>query len=340
MNANKIKLTPLLDTLYLGKLEDAVYFSPKYSEYISNSRLGLLKQQGAKAFIDGLAAQKGFNPSFFLGDLVHSLTLQSDLFELAPDLNRPTAKMGGMADYLYKSFVKNEIVPDNDIYKASEEVNYYLGKMNEERCDLVRGSCIDYWQARKQFESSYTTNKTIKYADIKTMETTLGCVNALHNNTMITEILHPKDSLDQDVISENEQAILLDVQVDIAGEEPFIVHLKAKLDNYTINIHDNIITINDVKTSIKDTRLFNEVIDTYSYYRELSWYAFLLNLCCERYYKMHNPIIKGNFLVVSTIAPYYTRVCPMDVNLFRKGIKEYKDLLKQACYYMKYGYDE
>lgn len=35
-------ITPLLDTLRLQKIDDEEYFSEKYSNYISNSRLGLI----------------------------------------------------------------------------------------------------------------------------------------------------------------------------------------------------------------------------------------------------------------------------------------------------------
>ena len=51
MKLNEIKLTPLLDTLRLQKISDEVYFSEKYSGYVSNSRLGLLnpKQDGSPA---------------------------------------------------------------------------------------------------------------------------------------------------------------------------------------------------------------------------------------------------------------------------------------------------
>lgn len=333
MEDNKIKLTPLLDTLYLGKLEDAIYFSPKYSEYISNSRLGLLKKDGKDAFLKGFV-QGGFNPSFRLGSLVHELTLQPELFELAPDLMKPSAKLGAIADHLYPSFLMNEIVSDEEIYKASNIIDYYKGKMNEDKCSFVRGSCIDYWRARKQFESTYQTHKTVEYADTKQIETVAGCVNSLANNKSVQELLHPKNSLGLDIISENEQAILLDIQVDIEEAESFIVHLKAKVDNYTIDPTANIITINDVKTCARDTRMFNEVVDMYSYNRELAWYAMLLNMCCEKYYNMHNPIIKGNFLVVSTASPFYSIVHPMNKQLFINGIQDYKYLLKQACYHI------
>lgn len=337
MAEKKIKLTPLLDTLYLGKLEDAVYFSPKYSDYISNSRLGLLKQKGPEAFIEGF--KQGFNPSFQLGSMVHELVLQKDLFELAPDLGKPTAKLGAVADYLFKSFCENPLVSDELIYEASDAIDYFKGKMNTEKCNYVRGNCIDYWRARKKFEESYITKKTVEYADTKLIETVKGCVTSLESNPNIINLLYPKDIYGRDIITENEQAILVDVKVDIEGEKPYIVHLKAKIDNYTVDTTSNIITINDVKTTIKDTRIFNEVVEMYSYYRELSFYAMLLNLCSEKYYGIKNPIIKGNFLVVSTIDPYHTRVFQMNKDLFKMGIEEYKVLLKDASYYIKYGYD-
>lgn len=53
---NDIKITPLLDTLRLQKIDDTTYFSKKYGAYISNSRLGLLnpKQGGTpEAFFKG-----------------------------------------------------------------------------------------------------------------------------------------------------------------------------------------------------------------------------------------------------------------------------------------------
>ena len=42
MELKDIKLRPLIETLKLEKISDAVYFSTKYSGYVSNSRLGLI----------------------------------------------------------------------------------------------------------------------------------------------------------------------------------------------------------------------------------------------------------------------------------------------------------
>lgn len=48
-----IKLTPLLNTLELKKIPDSIYFSDEYKNYISNSRLGLMKSGGPEAFFEG-----------------------------------------------------------------------------------------------------------------------------------------------------------------------------------------------------------------------------------------------------------------------------------------------
>ena len=45
MKLQDIKLTPLLDTLYLEDISDEEYFSKKFSNYISNSRLSLINPE-------------------------------------------------------------------------------------------------------------------------------------------------------------------------------------------------------------------------------------------------------------------------------------------------------
>ena len=45
MSNLSIKITPLMDPLRLQKISDEEYFSKKYSNYISNSRLGLINPE-------------------------------------------------------------------------------------------------------------------------------------------------------------------------------------------------------------------------------------------------------------------------------------------------------
>ncbi len=339
IRTDNITLYPIMESLRLQKISDSEYFSDKYSDYISNSRLGLLQKQGPKAFFEGFGAQIGFNPSFFTGSLVHECTLQPELFELAPYIGKPTAKLGAMADFLYEFYVRNKHVSDDDIIKASNKIDYYRDKMNLEKCNYVRDTCLNYWKNREKYESEHHTDKTIEYADEKTLSIVNGCVNALHNNPYVMDLLHPRDLMGNYSISECEQAILLDVKVCFDNNEEFIIKLKSKLDNYTIDTTSNTITVNDVKTTIKDTRQFRDVIQMYSYNREIALYSFLLTLCAKKFYKMDNPTVKGNFLVVSTIDPYYTTTVPMTDKLYKEGFDQVKTLLRQVCYYKKYGYE-
>ena len=91
MELKDIKLTPLLDTLRLEKISDKVYFSEKYSNYVSNSRLGLLnpRQDGnPDKFFSGLKFTT--SQALALGSAVHELVLQPDSFELSEDVGKPT----------------------------------------------------------------------------------------------------------------------------------------------------------------------------------------------------------------------------------------------------------
>ena len=69
-------------------------------------------------------------------------------------------------------------------------------------------------------------------------------------------------------------------------------------------------------------------------------YTYLLSLCAKKFYGMENPTIKGNFLVVSTIPNYYTKVVPITKKLLMKGFKEFSTLLRLVAKYKAEGYGE
>ena len=45
INLNEIKISPIIDSVYREKISDKEYFSEKYKDYISNSRLGLINPE-------------------------------------------------------------------------------------------------------------------------------------------------------------------------------------------------------------------------------------------------------------------------------------------------------
>ena len=335
MQLSEIKLTPLLDTLQLVKISDAEYFSPKYGEYISNSRLGLLnpRQGGSpESFFTGFK-DEGFISSLVIGSAVHELVLQNESFELAPALGKPTAKMGAMADELYPVWLKHPI-RTSDITEASNKINYYKGKLTPDRIKQVNEQCIPYWKARKQLVSN--SNKELIYLDDKSRDTVYNCVEALTNNSQVQELLHPSGLIDAP-ISLNENALLLDVQAECPNGKTFIIHLKAKLDNFTIDLESDTIVVNDVKTIGKVVSEIDSNISKYHYSRELAMYLFLLRLYVIKEYGIENPTMKANYLVVSTVPQYYTKVRAMTKKECYEGLHEFRTLLRYAAYQIGYN---
>ena len=335
MQLSEIKLTPLLDTLQLVKISDAEYFSPKYGECISNSRLGLLnpRQGGSpESFFTGFK-DEGFISSLVIGSAVHELVLQNESFELAPALGKPTAKMGAMADELYPVWLKHPI-RTSDITEASNKINYYKGKLTPDRIKQVNEQCIPYWKARKKLVSN--SNKELIYLDDKSRDTVYNCVEALTNNPQVQELLHPSGLIDAP-ISLNENALLLDVQAECPNGKTFIMHLKAKLDNFTIDLESDTVVVNDVKTIGKVVSEIDSNISKYHYSRELAMYLFLLRLYVIKEYGIENPTMKANYLVVSTVPQYYTKVRAMTKKECYARLHEFRTLLRYAAYQIGYN---
>lgn len=63
------------------------------------------------------------------------------------------------------------------------------------------------------------------------------------------------------------------------------------------------------------------------------FYAYLLKLVSEKYYDLKRPTVTGNYLVVSTIPQYYTKVVKMTKKMYLEGFREFTYLLKLAAYY-------
>lgn len=339
MNLQEIKIKPLLDTLRLEKISDQEYFSTKYNGYISNSRLSLIDPNNdgsPEKFFQGLGKNGIYSDSIRLGSMVHGCALQPENFIICNEVDLPTAKLGFMCEFLYN---KNKEHPSNEeIIEASNHIGYYKGKLTENRINEVKNKYHDFWLQRVNFEKSYTDSKEVLYGNEKIRETALNCLKALNSNQKIQELLYPTDLLGNPIISENELAILLDVEVNIPESEPFTLRLKAKLDNFTIDVINNEICVNDIKTLGKIVSEFNINYVNYHYYRELTIYSWLLSLCAKKFYNLDNPTITSNCLIVSTIPQYYTKVYKVTKQDFKIGWSEFIYLLKLVAYYYNEGY--
>ena len=88
INLNEIKISPIIDSVYREKISDKEYFSEKYKDYISNSRLGLINpEQGGNPDKCWLGFNEDKTASLNLGSFIHCLVLQPDEFYLVKDLH-------------------------------------------------------------------------------------------------------------------------------------------------------------------------------------------------------------------------------------------------------------
>lgn len=338
-NLDNIEIIPLIETLSIQKISDEKYFSNKYSNYISNSRLSLinpLQDNNPVSFFEGFNGNS-YNDSLLLGSSVHQLVLQPESFILADCVDRPTAKLGFVADELYPFYLQNSLTEYN-IVNVSNKVGYYKDKLNSDRINFILESCSQYWSNREKFEKTLVDKKaTPIYLDNKSRERVLGCIDSLKKNSYISSLLSP-GRVCLPPISENEQAILLDIEVRVPGYNPFVLKLKAKVDHYSIDSILNTIIVNDIKTIGKVLSEFSNNFERFHYYRELAIYSWLLSLVAYKFHNLKNCKIQSNCLVVSTISSYYSKVYTVTRKDFIKGWNEFKYLMRLVAHYYSNGY--
>lgn len=333
MKLSQIKIIPIIDSIRMLNISDKEYFGDSYSNYISNSRLNLLKEEyngSPDKFFQGLKLNTQYSDSLLFGSAIHELVLQPESFFIVPNVDRPTAKAGMMADELYRP--DGKIPTYESIKKASEKIDYYKSSMNTAKAEELKQKCKEYWKARSEFEQSNTENKEPIYLADKDKVKLNNCLEALNKDSNIQKLLHPK-GITEDPIYGYERTFLMDVRIEAPDNEPFILHLKSKLDNFIIDKENNTIIVNDLKTTGRYISDFEGAINRFSYNREMAMYSWLLCLYAKKEYNIQSPIIKSNFLVVETIPNYYTKVFPMTKSLFKNGIKEFSHLLKLAAFY-------
>lgn len=343
----KITVEIIPSSIRLLKMTDEEYFSDKYKEYISNSKLSLINPDEDGSVEKYNSGFKGdYNESFDLGSAVHAITLQPDLYNIAP-VNKPTGKLGLFADKAY-DLLKSEIEMSMEeiINKASKQANYYSEKMTSKRIETALASCEPYWKERRDFESTLSDmDKSQIYLSKPMQQKYESCIKGIVENRKIEETLFPK-GICQDAEVFNEYAILCDLElVNEDTGECKIFKFKAKLDNFTIDHEQQLITLNDLKTSGKPVGFFmgNNVktfteetgekyvwydgsFQKYHYYRQLGIYSWLMT-CTMKYLFNYNYKLKCNIIVVETIPDYKTKIYSIKNKHIKQGLNEFKNLL-------------
>jgi hypothetical protein len=178
----------------------------------------------------------------------------------------------------------------------------------------------------------------------------IGAVNSIQNNNAIMSLLKPEGLLlDPEVY--NEYAIFCDIEVETDEGEYIPLKFKAKLDNFTIDEENKVITLNDLKTTGKPISYFmgNNVeteqglvwwdgsFQKYHYYRQLGVYMWLLQAALQVKFPQYvNYKYKSNIIGVEGFETYKSCYYSISNNMIKKGLQEFKRLMLYIAEWKKY----
>lgn len=331
-----------MDSIKRLDISDEEYFSDKYRGYISNSRLKYINPKE-----DGTPELYRHPPRFTtqslkIGSALHGMLLQPDSFTLLPKMNRPTAKLGDVVEMVY-NLEKDGMDRIDAIKQACNEIGYYVNQIDR-KIPMIIEKGTPFWNALDipRWKKEGVEEILLSDADY---DVVTGCLDSCYNNKEIMSKLHPTDAFGDPVESYNEIAFFIDFLVTYKGKKCCTLKFKMKADNYTVDILDKKIVLNDVKTTGKACRWFmNEQFGSlvhYHYYRQLALYLWILQLYCSNQYgasKNAGWTSECNFLVVQTFPDYESQCYKLNDYWLSRGKKEAEQLLKRIAAYEMFGW--
>lgn len=339
VNLKDFKIIPILDSLKQAKISDEEYFSKKYSNYVSNSRLKNIDPTRGGSPELYKNPPKFSTTSLAIGSCVHEVVLQPESFKLLPKQGKPSAKLGTCIDYIFKYRKEGNSIKDS-ITMASNSASYYAGKLSDSKIKMIIKKGLPYYMSLLKLE--------LKDGDILLSDTdwdvATSCINSLNKNLVIMNKLHPTTVFDEIIPSYNEDAMFIDFCV-MYKDRATILKYKMKIDNWTIDIDNKKVTLNDIKTTRDNPDYFmapGAHFDHYRYDIQGALYGDILKLyCMQKYgYNEDDWTFEVNFLAVKNNYPFNSKCCNMNSYLYNRGKISYQNLLKRVAYYEIFGYDK
>ena len=337
---NDIRLIPDLESVKREKISDAIYFSSLYADYISNSRLKLINpdQMGSPS-----KYQQGFTgettTSLSIGSAVHCLCLQPNDFMVVYDIDKPSAKLGLVIEQIYKNRL-NGCSIYNSIVNACKKIHYYENSLTNSRIYFIIKEGLKYYHQL----SKYIFDEGAILLSNKDRQIVEKCIDNLRRSTEIQSLLDPKDIFGDPILSFNEDAFFINLNGSYA-DKTCVLKVKMKADNWSIDVDNKIITLNDLKTT---GHLLNQFMQpdgsffNFHYYRQFAMYLWILLRYCEKEYGYNKNEwkVKCNVIVSETTADNRCCIYPIKSEYLESGRKEFCKLLKMVAYCEMFGYSD
>lgn len=274
------EIIPVMNTVVKRDISDELYFSSKYARYISNSRLKNINPDEEGSPGKYLAPPRLQTTSLAIGSAVHECLLQPEEFELGPKTNKPTAKLGKVIDEVIKNR-KNGMSIYNSIKKACEKVEYYVSSIDKKIPFIIEKGFEYYWKQR-----NYDSEKEPIFLSNPDYDVVKSCLDSCTQNKAVMNKLRPTDDFGEEIDSYNEDALFIDFVVTYKKNHCVTLPFKMKIDNWTIDFDNKVVTLNDLKTTGKPINWFmNPVYGSmtkFHYNRQMGIYAAVLWYYCQR----------------------------------------------------------
>lgn len=342
---SEITMIPLKESVQRIEMSDERYFSSEFKDYVSNSGLKYINPEQGGSLKEYFTGNHHFtSASLQLGSAVHEAVLQPESFTIADKCNKPTAKLGLVADGIIKYRKQGYSIKDS-IKNAAIDADYYKGEIEKKLSDII-AKCISYYFKARNFADNVIT------LDDKMWDQADQCINNLKGNQTIMNKLHPTDMFSDPLPSYNEDALFMNFLFVYKNEYCCILKYKMKADNWTIDVDNKILTLNDLKTSNHAAKYFMYYKDDtnkgsyylYHYGRQAGAYLEVLEAYCESEYGFNKEEweSKMNFLVVSTnnIYNYDTACHGLTPKQIENGRKQFEKCMKMVAYGTMFGYEE
>ena len=337
---NDIKLIPDLESVKREKISDAIYFSPLYSDYISNSRLKLINpdQMGSPS-----KYQQGFTgettTSLSIGSAVHCLCLQPNDFMVVYDIDKPSAKLGQVIEQIYKNRLAGDSIYDS-IINACKKIHYYENSLSNSRIYFIIKEGLKYYIQLEKYISDEGAILLSK-RDRQVVE---KCVQNLRYSKEIQSLLNPTDIFGDPILSFNEDAFFINLN-GFYLDKTCVLKVKMKADNWSIDVDNKIITLNDLKTT---GHLLGQFMQsdgsffTFHYSRQFAMYLWILLRYCEKEYGYNKEEwkVRCNVIVSETTANNNCCVYTISPEHLEVGRREFCRLLKMVAYCEMFGYSD
>ena len=341
------RIVPDIQSVHREAIDDGEYFSKKYSTFLSNSRLRWINPA------EGGSPQLFLNPpklrlgALNLGTWIHTSVLTPDEYFLAPKIDKPTAKLGLVIDEIEALLrsKKQKFDSFDDLVKtAALNVDYYSSRIDS-KIDFIKNVWNEY-ATKVEALKAEARGKPILTLSNNDWDLAQNCVTSLKNNQAIMSKLHPVDAFDDPIESYCEDALFMDYIVTYQGSKCATLRFKLKIDNWTIDEENKVVTINDLKTTGHGVDYFMEPggsFDKLHYYRQLAVYgSILLNylLKTRGVSEVGGWTVNYNILAVETVMNNMSQSFIINEASINKGLEEAFELLKRVAACEIFGYDK